>query len=138
MKTPHRLPALCLLGIAAVSTPALAQDVPDEIVVTGEYERIPQDVESLSQTVSYADLDLGTRWGREELRQRVRLTARYLCERLGESNFSSPPARSCRDAAERDAMQRLGTYRELYAPRGTAWVAPPAWVAPYPVSWRHE
>jgi hypothetical protein len=41
----------------------------------------------LSQSVSYADLDLSTAAGVEELRYRIRQTANDLCARLGE-----PPA----------------------------------------------
>lgn len=138
MKTPF-FPAMCKLGLgaalAAVASPALAQDPDDEIVVIGTYERVPSDAESLSQTVSYSDLDLSTDWGWNEFRYRIRMTARFLCEKLGEPNFPSPPATSCRTAAERDAMRRLGTVAQLRAPRGTTWVAGPAWTPPYPASW---
>lgn len=133
-------PALCKLGlgaaIAAVSMPAMAQDYyEDEIVVFGSYERVPEDVQSLSQTVSFADLDLSTEWGWSEFKTRVSLTARYLCDKLGEPRFASYPATSCRRAAERDAMRRLGTHAQYRAPRDTAWVAGPDWVPPYPADW---
>jgi len=120
-----------LLGAAA---PVLAQGGED-IVVTGRYGPVPDNVQSLSQTVSYADLDLSTRAGRDELRHRVSLTARYLCSRLGESDSATPPVPSCRDAAYRDAMQRVGTIEAQFAPRGTGWVAGPAWQPPYPEDW---
>jgi UrcA family protein len=120
--------------IAAVR--AFAQPSADEdITVTGRYERVPDDVQSLSQAVSYADLDLSTKSGRNELRHRVNLTARYLCDQLGESDASSPIVPSCRDGAVTDAMQRVGTAEEHFAPRGTAWVAPAPWSPPYPSDW---
>jgi UrcA family protein len=142
MKTRF-IPALCKLGLAATamaafSVPASAQDYEDEgIVVVGTYERVPSDAQSLSQKVSYADLDLSTGWGWDEFRHRVHLTARFLCDKLGEPRVESPPASTCSTAAERDAMRRFGTSKQNRAPRGTAWVAGPAWVAPYPADW-HE
>jgi len=132
------LTALALtLGATTVAPHlALAQPAPDEdIVVTGRYGTVPDSVRSLSQPVSYADLDLSTKAGRDILRQRVRLTSRYLCERLGESDNSSPIVPSCQKAAQEDALNRIGSIEEHFAPRGTTWVAPPAWVAPYPPEW---
>ena len=113
---------------------SLAQNSED-ITVTGRYGRVPDSVQSLSQAVSYADLDLSTKAGKDELRHRVALTARYLCGRLGESDSASPVAPSCRDAALKDAMARVGTVEEGFAPRGTSWVAGTRWQAPYPEDW---
>lgn len=127
--------ALAALAAGAVATPGLAQPASEEIVVMGRYGTVPDSVRSLSQAVSYADLDLSTKLGRDILRQRLKLTARYLCERLGETDTSSTVVPSCRDAAVRDAEQRIGTIEAHFAPRGTTWVAPPAWVAPYPADW---
>jgi len=115
-------------------TPAFAQPS-EEIVVMGRYGAAPDSARSLSQAVSYADLDLSTPAGRTELRRRLNLTARFLCDKLGESASSTGPAPSCRDAATRDALARVGTIEEKFAPRGTAWVAPPAWQPPYPPDW---
>ena len=127
--------ALAALTAGAIATPALAQPADEEIVVMGRYGTVPDSVRSLSQPVSYADLDLSTKLGRDILRQRLKLTARYLCDKLGETDTSSQPIPSCRDAAVRDAEQRVGTIEAHFAPRGTTWVAPPAWVAPYPADW---
>lgn len=107
-----------LASVGAFPLPLNAQPV-DDIVVTGRYGRVPDSVQSLSQPVSYADLDLSTKLGRDELRRRLRLTARYLCDRLGESDPSSSVVPSCRDAAVRDAMNRVGTIEQNFAPRGT-------------------
>jgi UrcA family protein len=126
---------LILSGLLfANSGVSLAQNSED-ITVTGRYGRVPDSVQSLSQAVSYADLDLSTKAGKDELRHRVALTARYLCGRLGESDSASPVAPSCRDAALKDAMARVGTVEEGFAPRGTSWVAGTRWQAPYPEDW---
>jgi UrcA family protein len=125
-----------LFGAALVAAmPLWAQAAPEEITVTGRYGRVPDNVQSLSQAVSYADLDLSTTSGKDELRHRVALTARYLCDKLGESASSSGPVPSCRDAAQQDAMKRVGTVEEGFAPRGTTWAHPAAWQAPYPADW---
>jgi len=134
------LPGLCLAAATLLpATPGLAQTDPDnEIVVTGHWSRrqLPDDVQTASQPVSYADLDLSTDFGRHELKHRINLVARYLCDRLGEpddrTNLTSP---SCREDAARDAMKRVGTVEEGWAPRHTAWVKGPAWRAPYADDW---
>ena len=128
--------SLCIgAAIAVTATPALAQNAPEEIIVSGRYGKVPDNVQSLSQAVSYADLDLSKASDRQILRQRVNLTARFLCEKLGESDSASPPVPSCRDAATADAMKRVGTLEEGFAPRGTTWVRGPSWKAPYPEDW---
>ena len=131
----RRLP----LGAAALTlmSPALAQPVvvqtaPDEIVIVGHYGTLPDNVESASLAVGYGDLDLSFPRDRDILRHRISLTARYLCDKLGETDIGPG---SCRDAATKDALHRVGTIWEHAAPRGTAWVRPPAWVAPYPTTW---
>ena len=35
-------------------------------------------------------------------------------------------------------MQRVGTAEENAVPRGSAWVTPPPWAAPYPTAWVEE
>lgn len=129
--------AICgvLIGaaIAGTAVPAMAQS-DEDIIVTGRYGRVPDNVQSLSQVVGYADLDLSTESGRRILKHRISLTARFLCEKLGESDAGGVTP-SCRDAAVRDALDRVGTLEAHYAPRGSAWVAGPAWQAPYPPEW---
>jgi len=121
-------------GIAAsIAFPAVAQTA-EEVVVIGRYGRAPDNVRSLSKAVSYADLNLGTDAGKREFHHRISLTARYLCDKLGESDTSTVTP-SCRDAAVKDAMARAGTLEASLAPRGTTWVAGPAWKAPYPAAW---
>ena len=116
-----------------VVQPVVVQPVPEQIVIVGHYGRLPDNVESASSAVGYSDLDLSFPADRDVLRHRISLTARYLCDRLGESDDPGPG--SCREAATRDAMRRVGTIEEHFAPRGTAWVRPPVWVPPYPQTW---
>lgn len=125
-------------SMLVVTAPATAQNAPEEIIVTGEYGKAPDSVKSLSQSVSYADLDLSTKPGRDELRHRVSLTARFLCDKLGESASGSPIAPSCRQEAVSSAMKRAGTIEEGIAPRGTTWVRPNPWQSPYPADWRTQ
>lgn len=132
---PRILLAVAGLAISAIASTAGAQSSTEEIIVTGRYDRVPDNVRSASQSVSYADLDLSTKAGRDELRHRVNLTARFLCDKLGESATGDAIAPSCRQAAVRDALDRVGTVEQSFAPRGTAWVRPPAWTAPYPADW---
>jgi UrcA family protein len=149
--------ALLASTTLVVAVPAAAQDYPadqrdypayqgdpdypdaqEDIVVQGRWGRVRDDVDTMSQRVSYADLDLRYAEDRRELRHRVDLTARYLCDRLGEDEDSSSVVPSCREAAVRDAMRRVGTVEADWAPRGTAWVRPAAWQAPYPTSWKNR
>ena len=118
-----------------VVQPVVVQPVPEQIVIVGHYSKLPDNVESASQIVSYGDLDLSTPADRDILRHRISLTARYLCDRLGESDTGPG---SCRDTATHDAMQRVGTIWAHFAPRGTAWVRPPVWTPPYPQAWVTE
>jgi UrcA family protein len=111
--------------------PVAVQPAPEEIVIVGHYQ-VPDNVDSLSMTVGYADLDLSYPGDRKILRQRIALTARFLCDKLGESDTGPG---SCRDAATQDALRRVGTIEARFAPRGTAWVRPAPWTPPYPVVW---
>lgn len=126
--------ALTLISPAAAQ-PVVVAPAPEQIVIVGHYGKLPDNVESASTAVGYGDLDLSIPADRDILRHRISLTARYVCDKLGESDTGPG---SCRDAATRDALQRVGTIWEHAAPRGTAWVRPPAWVPPYPQVWVTE
>jgi UrcA family protein len=123
------------LSAMAAHAPASAQSSVEELVVTGRLGNVPESAKSLSRPVSYADLDLSTEAGRHILNQRVSLTARWLCDKLGEGGSGDALAPSCRDAAVKDAKERIGTLEAHFAPRGTTWVAGPAWATPYPADW---
>jgi UrcA family protein len=122
-----------LAGAALVgaATPVRAQSSVEEVTVTGRYGPLPDDVRSISQTVSYADLDLGSADGRHELKHRIALTARYLCDRLGESDDSDPVVPSCREAAMRDANARADAMIAYVSYRGPTWEARSGWSGPY-------
>lgn len=134
-RIPKIAGAIFAATVLASGAPVLAQQTTEEITVLGRYGDAPDSVRTLSQAVSYADLDLSTKAGKDEIRRRLNLTARFLCDKLGESASATGPTPSCRDDATRDAMSRLGTIEESVAPRGTTWVAGPAWEAPYPADW---
>jgi UrcA family protein len=104
--------ALSLAAAAgfAAGPPAVAQTL-DELTITGHGLR--SQPQSLSETVSYADLDLTSRRDRHRLAERVNVTAQRLCDRLNEP----PPSpgnlgHSCQEIAVRDAM---GQVRQAYA-----------------------
>jgi UrcA family protein len=127
--------ALSVAGIGIISaTPAVAQSSVDEVTVIGHFgpDNAPQ---SLSQAVSYADLDLSTSPGKNELKHRISLTARYLCDKLGEEEDSGSVEPSCRKAAVSDAMAQARPI--IAAFERTAWAAGPAWNAPYPPTWEN-
>lgn len=126
------LAGVALLGAAV---PAWAQVHEEDIIVTGHYGQVPDNVQTVSIPVSYADLDLSTLSGQDELKHRLRLTSRYLCSKLGENDTAPGLVPSCQDAAYQDALQRAGTVWQHFAPRGTAWVAGPRWAPPYPEDW---
>ena len=91
----------------------------DDIVIYGQRRGVPDDADALSQRVSYADLDLYYPEDRRELRHRISLTARDLCDRLGESDGAGSIAPSCRDEAVRDALRRVGTIEAHWVPAGS-------------------
>jgi UrcA family protein len=68
---------------------------------------------SLSREVSYADLDLSTRTGVRALRERVRFTARDVCEELkGRTDdrfLSGMDVNDCARQAYRGAMSQVRT-----------------------------
>ena len=135
MSLPTLRWSLLSVVLLTSSVPVLAQPGPEEIVIVGHYGEVPDSVQSLSMPVGYADLDLSNPADREILRHRIALTARFLCDKLGESDTGTLASPSCRDVATRDALRRVGTIEAHFAPRGTAWVPPPAWVPPYPMAW---
>jgi UrcA family protein len=124
-----RRSALAILAASAAligAAPAFAQPV-DELTVTGQLRG--DRAQSLSETVSYADLDLTRYADRQELLLRVNNTARRLCTRLNQDYPSAANlGRSCQDYAVRGAM---GQVHQAFAD-----AASPAYVDAYgaPVS----
>jgi UrcA family protein len=124
--------ALSVAGVGIIpTTSALAQTSVEELTVTGHYG--PDGAQSLSQPVSFADLDLSSSDGRNEFKHRISLTARYLCEKLGENETSDGVTPSCRDSAVSDAMAQAGPIIKAF--QRAQWAAGPAWSPPYPTAW---
>ena len=115
--------ALATLTAAAAlvaGAPAFAQNI-DEVTVTGHGPRAT----SLSDTVSYADLDLNLRADRDRLLRRVSDTAGRLCDQLDQDPASHHNmGKSCKDVAIRGAMDQV---RQAFADAG----ASPAYVNTY-------
>src|SRR5579859_6625424 len=114
--------ALATLTAAAAlaAAPALAQNI-DELTVTGHGPR----AQSLSEAVSYADLDLTQRADRATLQRRVSDTAGRLCNQLNQDPATHHNmGKSCKDIAIRDAM---GQVRQAFADASSS----PAYVDAY-------
>jgi UrcA family protein len=119
LRTNVILLAAAAAAALASLVPAVAQAGP-EVTVTGRYGVGPQ-TRSLSETVSYADLDLSTSSGREALRQRVRRTAREVCSQLsGRAAPATPMVRACvRDAV--GSVEALEPQLAAVAPAAAAY-----------------
>jgi UrcA family protein len=83
--------ALVMFGTFAFTGVTLAQDADPEFVVSstranghalGSVPGVPEQIISVSQRVSYADLNLASTTGSREMEERVRSTAKTLCEKL--------------------------------------------------------
>jgi UrcA family protein len=100
-----RLALAAGLSAAALAVPAAAQTV-EELTVTGHALRnTPQ---SLSETVSYADLDLTIPKHRAILRQRVSDAAGRVCDRLDEPRPGAGNlGHSCQEVAVRNASDQV-------------------------------
>ncbi|MEI9930848.1 MAG: UrcA family protein [Rhizomicrobium sp.] len=112
-----RILALSAAGVA-FATAAMAQDAYDQdryqngpseqVIVTAPHYSVDRghlgsstEKVSLSQAVSFDDLDLTTRRGAHELKLRIRETVQDICAQLrNEVPYAQPGTRSC----HRDAM----------------------------------
>lgn len=134
-RTARRLGlALAATGFVSVAAPALAQvyyTVP-EVVVTPRYGPDGRP-DTLSRTVSIADLDL--RYDRDvrEMQRRVRTTARQICDELGESSSIPTVGTTCvNDAVRRTDYQMRTAIAQARSSTYYAYAAPaPVPVAPY-------
>ena len=109
----HLTTLVAATALTALALPAVAQqtyyvaDGPyvDEVIVSPLPYR---NMNRLSRTVSFADLDLTTRAGQEVLRIRIKDTARGICRDLGEGPGNGGPLlASCEDQAIRDARPQV-------------------------------
>jgi UrcA family protein len=100
-----RLALTAALTAAALSLPAAAQTV-EELTVTGR--ALHNNPQSLSETVSYADLDLTQAKQRAILAQRVSDAAGRVCDRLNEPRPNAGNlGHSCQDIAVRNASDQV-------------------------------
>ena len=103
------LAAVAAGGFALCAFPAAGQTI-EELIITG---RIGPDgrLESFSERVSYADLDLRAEADQRVLRQRIRDTARSICRRLGADGPQrpSPSIPTCESEAVNGAMPQYRT-----------------------------
>jgi len=106
--------ALAAFTAAALAgAPVLAQNL-DELTVTGHGSR----AQSLSQAVSYADLDLTRHADRETLQRRISDTAGKLCNALNQEPASNHNiGKSCKDIAIRGARDQV---RQAFADASTS------------------
>ncbi|MBS0362021.1 MAG: UrcA family protein [Proteobacteria bacterium] len=103
---------------ALMAAPALAQPAQptydtsiEELTVTGHLPGYQ--LRSLSERVSFADLDLNYAGDRHRLEVRVNNAARRVCTQLNEASPSQHNmGKSCQENAVRDAMSQV---REAYA-----------------------
>jgi UrcA family protein len=119
--------ALSATAVSFGASPSAAQNTVDAIVVTGhEGGKKPRDE---SYSVSYADLDLRTGNGRQELNRRIKSTAGSLCHEVLDPGHSGHFV-ACRDQAVKDAQPKVQAAIEQAKARHGAWHAGPAWT-PY-------
>ena len=101
-----------------------------EVVIT-PLPRRDGDVARLSRVVSYADLDLTTAYGQQELQWRIRDTARAICRQLGERSGGDCQRDAIRSARPQLAMAVNRAYARAAEARAYARLDPPApYVAP--------
>lgn len=97
--------AAAIAAVTTVSIPAFAQARVAEITVTGHWREPPQ---SMSKTVSYADLDLREHAARKTLEHRVHAAAQEVCDKLGEKRpHHTSLGRSCQERAIHDAQDQV-------------------------------
>jgi UrcA family protein len=99
--------ALTLAAVAAslAAAPAFAQTV-EELTVTGH--TLLNRPQAITETVSYADLDLTRARDRSVLLRRVNTTAGRICDRLNEPHPAAGNlGHSCQEVAVRGAMSQV-------------------------------
>ena len=97
-------------GLLAIS-PAQAQDTRETVTViapapSGERDSItgaPMVNAAYSQQVDYSDLNLRTAYGARELRARITLAAKTVCQKL-DMRYPAPNNDRCMEAAYHDAI----------------------------------
>jgi UrcA family protein len=120
--------AVAAASLAAAGA-ALAQTTVEELTVIGK-EGPKGHAESLSYKITWHDLDLRTKAGQKELDRRIRVTAKYVCDKLGEAPSNAGYIPSCEKAAVQNASHGARDAR-IAALRSTKhWKPGPPWTPP--------
>jgi len=126
-KTRHAIPlALAAIGALAAGAPTFAEPLEQVVVgavhttTTLEFPHMQRHaVASLTRQVSYADLDLVSYAGVQELEARIDNTANAICEKLDGLYGRSPDEKeACVRDAVKDAMKQAKVAITAAAGRG--------------------
>lgn len=102
------LPLVIGAGLAALATPAIAQD--QDIVVTAKM-KVPEGYEPVKRVVSIKDLDLTTKAGADEMERRVGEAVNGICALPKHpSNEDTETSMKCTDfawAGARPQMEKM-------------------------------
>jgi UrcA family protein len=133
-----RILLAAFLAVAAITVMGLVsahgQTTVDELVVTAPNapgEKAGEQKQVFAYKLSYADLDLKTATGQSALRHRIRLTAKYVCDRLAATDNKPYTVTDCRrkaiDGAEAQAARAISAAEARQGPfhRGPPWQPPP-------------
>lgn len=120
--TPSVLAGLFAVAFAGF---AAAQAV-DEVTVIGHHAQKGLN-DTVSYKVGYADLDLRTKEGQDALADRIKVTAAYVCEKLGEAKQGNS---ICVDSAVKDASTAARRAVKAAQESHVAWKAGAAWTPP--------
>ena len=113
-------------GCATAFAGSAAAQAVDEVTVVGHHAD-PKLHDEASYKVSYADLDLRTQDGRDALNQRIKTTALYVCQKLGEAKEGHS---ACIDNAIKQASASARRAAQAAQASHVAWKAGPAWTPP--------
>jgi UrcA family protein len=125
LSLPNTYPVLAGIFAAAFASFAGAQPV-DEVTVVGHHaDKGLRD--TVSYRVGYADLNLQTKEGQDALAERIKTTAAYVCEKLGEAKQGHSV---CIDSAIKDAQPAARKATKAALESHVAWKPGPAWSPP--------
>jgi UrcA family protein len=120
---PYAICSTLSAVLAVAAPPALAQPASEEFNVTVQngFDGKP---ESLSYPVTFADLDLRKKDGRDELQRRVDVTANYLCAKLEDNDVWSCTQKAISDVSRQVWNVENQAIAQVTFTPGQAWTAP--------------
>jgi len=118
--------AAAALIAAVAGPPAQAETTVETLEVIGH--KGPPTGPAVTYPVGYRDLDLRTPAGQEELRRRVAVTAKYVCNQLG--GMDRQTLKECRDNARKDGMIGARKLFEQAAMSQASFHPGPTWKPP--------